>query len=154
MSDSPEIIDFLNEALTAELAAINHYFIQAKMCEDWGWTQLAEKFRDESKDEMRDAEVLIDRIMDLNGSPDLQRTDDVPIGRTVEEMLELDHEMEVAALSRYQRGIELCLNKGDAESGETLKTIASSEQEHLDWIKAQQLEISREGIEAYLKKKT
>jgi bacterioferritin len=102
---SPEIIEFLNEALTAELTAINQYFAHAKLCENWGWMVLAKKYREESIEEMMDAEKLMERILMLDGMPNLQRLGSVRVGETVEEQLQVDGELEVAAIERYRRGV-------------------------------------------------
>ena len=97
----PEIIDFLNEVLTAELTAINQYFIHAKMNDNWGYERLAKKFWDESIDEMKDADKIIERILYLDGIPNLQRYGTVAVGETVPEQLELDRQTEVAAVERW-----------------------------------------------------
>ena len=105
MEGSPEVIEFLNEALTAELTAINQYFAHSKLCENWGWHRLAAKYREESFEEMRDAEKLIDRIILLDGMPNLQRLGSVRVGETVPEQFEVDRDLEVAAIERYRRGV-------------------------------------------------
>lgn len=150
MQGSPEVIEFLNEALTAELTAINHYFVQGKLCEDWGWSKLASKYREESMDEMRDAETLMDRIILMDGMPNLQRLGSVTIGENVEEMLQLDHDLEAAAVEMYRRGVKLCFELGDPGSREILEHIVLAEEEHLDWIETQQSMIRDIGIEKYL----
>ncbi|MFQ5558077.1 MAG: bacterioferritin [Acidimicrobiales bacterium] len=99
MDGSSAIIEFLNEALTAELTAINQYFAHSKLCESWGWTRLAEKFRHEALDEMRDAEKIIERILVLEGMPNLQRLGSVQVGETVPEQLGLDRSLEEAAVA-------------------------------------------------------
>lgn len=150
MQGSANVIEFLNEALTAELTAINHYFIQGKLCDDWGWSKLASKYREESMDEMRDAETLIDRIILLDGIPNLQRLGPVGVGESVEEMLSLDNSLETAAVDMYRRGVQLCLDEGDPGSREILEHIVIAEEEHLDWVETQQHVISTIGIEKYL----
>ena len=107
MQGSPEIIEFLNDALTAELTAINQYFAHSKLCENWGWHRLAEKYREESIGEMRDAEKLIDRILLLEGLPNVQRLGSVRVGETVPEQLEVDLALEAEAIDRYRAGIAL-----------------------------------------------
>lgn len=150
MQGSPEIVGLLNEILTAELTAINQYFVHSKLCENWGWKRLAEKYREESIDEMRDAEKLMDRILLLEGLPNLQRLGTVMVGETVPEQLELDLASEVAAVDRYRRGIELTLEHGDAGTRELLEHLLVGEEEHLDWIETQQRVIGDIGIERYL----
>ena len=103
MQGDAEIIEVLNEILTAELTAINQYFIHAKMREDWGFVKIAEKARDESIDEMKDAEKVIDRILYLDGVPNLQRYDPVLVGETVPEQYRLELETETRAIERYNR---------------------------------------------------
>lgn len=144
------MIEFLNEALTAEITAINQYFAQAKLCENWGWTRLAKKFRDESIDEMHDAEKLIDRILLLEGLPNLQRLGKVMVGETVPEQLELSLVLEADAVARYRRGVALTLEHGDAGSRELLEHLLVGEEEHLDWIETQQRVIDDIGVERYL----
>ena len=112
MQGDPEVIEILNEVLTAELTAINQYFIHAKMCDNWGFERLAED-RDESIDEMKDADELIERILYLEGVPNMQRYNPVRVGETVPEQLQLDLEVEEAAVERYNRAIELAVAKGD-----------------------------------------
>jgi bacterioferritin len=150
MQGDPEIIEFLNEALTAELTAINQYFIHAKMNENWGYERLAKKIYDESLDEMRDAEKLIERILYLEGGPNLQRLGPVGVGETVPEQFELDLATEVAAVERYNRGIELAVAKGDNGTRELLEDLLTHEEEHLDWIETQQRVIAEIGLEHYL----
>ena len=150
MQGSPEIIGLLNEILTAELTAINQYFVHSKLCENWGWKRLAEKYREESIDEMRDAEKLMDRILLLEGLPNLQRLGTVMVGETVPEQLELDLALEVAAVDRYRQGIQMTLEVGDAGTRELLEHLLEGEEEHLDWIETQQRVIADIGIERYL----
>jgi bacterioferritin len=150
MRGSPAVIDFLNEALSAELAAINQYFAHAKLCENWGWSKLAAKYREESIEEMHDAEKLIDRILLLDGLPNLQRLGSVRVGETVPEQLELDRALEEEAVARYRRGIVLTLEHGDPGSREVLEHLVVGEEDHLDWIEIQQRVIGDIGIERYL----
>ncbi len=146
---SPEIIDFLNDALTAELTAINQYFVHSKLCENWGWKRLAEKYREESIEEMRDAEHLMDRIIMLDGMPNMQRLGGVRIGETVREQLDVDRELEVAAIERYRQGVALALEHGDPGTRELLERLVLGEEGHLDWIDTQLSMIDDIGIELY-----
>ncbi len=150
MQGDPEIIEFLNEALTAELTAINQYFIHAKMNENWGFERLAHKFYEESIDEMKDAEKIIDRILYLEGVPNLQRYNTVSVGETVPEQLELDRQTEVAAVERYNRGIELAVSKRDNGTRELLEDRLTDEESHLDWIETQLSVIDDIGVQNYL----
>ena len=150
MQGSPEIIDFLNEALAAEVTAINQYFVNSKVCEDWGWTRLAAKMREESIEEMHDAEKLMDRILYLEGMPRLESLASVRAGKTVEEQMENDRQLEVAAIDRYRRGVLLAEDQGDIGTRELLEHLLVGEEEHLDWIETQQTMIAAIGIEKYL----
>ncbi len=149
MQGDPEVIEFLNEALTAELTAINQYFAHSKLCEDWGYQRMAATLRSESFDEMRDAEKLMDRILLLDGMPNLQRLGSVSVGESVAEQLTLDRDLEAAAIERYRRGIALCHEKGDPGTRELLEQLVVGEEEHLDWIETQQSLIDDIGIELY-----
>ena len=149
MQGDPEIIEFLNEALTAELTAINQYFAHAKLCENWGYERLGKHYREESIEEMRDAEKLMDRILLLDGMPNLQRLGTVRVGETVDEQLALDKEVEEAAIERYRRGVVLCLEKADAGTREVLEHLLLGEEEHLDWIETQQSRIADIGLPRY-----
>jgi bacterioferritin len=150
MQGEPEIIEFLNEALTAELTAVNQYFIHSKLCSNWGWERLADRSREESIEEMKDAERLIERIIVLDGLPNLQRLGTVGVGETVPEQFDLDAELERAAIERYRRGIQLCLDRGDAGTRELLEHLLVGEEEHLDWIETQQSAMRDVGLELYL----
>ncbi len=150
MQGSSEIIQALNEMLTAELTAINQYFAHSKLCENWGWKGLAAKYREESIDEMRDAERLMDRILLLEGMPNLQRLGNVMVGETVPEQFDLDLALEVAAVDRYRQGIKLALEQGDAGTRELLEHLLEGEEQHLDWIETQQRIVADIGIERYL----
>jgi len=146
----PEIIEFLNEALTAELTAINQYFIHAKMCENWGFTRLAKKNYDESIDEMKDAEKVIERILYLDGVPNLQRLNSVLVGETVPEQHRLDLDLERAAIERYNRGVALARQKGDNGTAELLEDLLVGEEHHADWLESQLFVIEQVGVENYL----
>jgi bacterioferritin len=146
----PEIIEFLNEALTAELTAINQYFIHAKMCENWGFERLAKKNYDESIDEMKDAEKVIERILYLDGVPNLQRLNSVLVGESVPEQHRLDLDLERAAIERYNRGVELARSKGDNGTAELLEDLLVGEEHHADWLESQLHVIDQIGVENYL----
>ncbi|MBP6135546.1 MULTISPECIES: bacterioferritin [Candidatus Neomicrothrix] len=150
MKGSPQIIEFLNEALTAELTAINQYFAHAKLCESWGWHRLAGKYREESIEEMRDAEKLMDRILLLDGMPNMQRLGSVRVGETPLEQFELDKALEEAAVAMYRRGSALASAEGDPGTRELLDDLVVGEEEHLDWIETQLHAIGDIGIERYL----
>jgi bacterioferritin len=148
MRGNDAVIQFLNEVLTAELTAINQYFIDAKMMANWGYTRLADHVRADSIEEMGDAEKLIDRILYLEGVPNLQRLGSVRVGETVVEKLTLALQLETEAIERLNRGIALCTEAGDHGSREVAETILAGEEEHADWLETQ-LELIRQVGEAH-----
>jgi bacterioferritin len=150
MQGDPEVIEFLNEQLTAELTAINQYFLHAKMQENFGWTKLAAYTRAESFDEMRHAEVLTDRILFLDGLPNYQRLFHVRVGQTVTEMFRADREIEVAAIDRLRRGIELMRAKGDITSAKLFESILKDEEHHIDYLDTQLDLVEKLGEPLYL----
>jgi bacterioferritin len=150
MQGSSAVIEILNEVLTAELTAINQYFIHARMCDNWGYDRLAEKLREESIDEMKDADAVIERILYLEGVPNMQRLGSVAVGQTVLEQLEVDLELEKAAIERYNRGVALCVAEGDNGTRDLFETQLRGEEEHLDWIESQLELIRQVGLENYL----
>jgi bacterioferritin len=146
----PQIIDLLNEVLTGELTAVNQYWLHGRMCENWGYQRLWKKLRHESIEEMQHADELTARILYLEGVPNLQRYGKLTIGETVEEQLALDLKLEHVALERLTRGVALCLEKGDHGSRSLLEKILVAEEEHVDWIEAQQDQIKQMGLQNYL----
>ena len=150
MTGDPEIIDLLNDVLTGELTAINQYFVHAKMCSNWGYSKLGDHIRDESIDEMKHAEQLVDRVLYFDGYPNLQRLAPLRVGETVEEQFASDVQLEYAAVERLNQGVALCVAKGDNGTRELLAEILVSEEEHIDWLETQQETIRQIGIENYL----
>jgi bacterioferritin len=150
MRGDPEIIDVLNEILTAELTGINQYFIHAKMCENWGFSKLAEHNRQESIEEMKDADHVIERILDLGGMPNLQRLGSVRVGETVPEQIQLDLELELVAIERYNRAIALAVGKADNATRELLEEQLVDEEEHAAYLETQLELIRQVGLENYL----
>jgi bacterioferritin len=150
MQGDPEVIEFLNEQLTAELTAINQYFLHAKMQENFGWTKLASATRAESFDEMRHAELLTDRILLLDGLPNYQRLFHVRVGQTVTEMFRSDRQIEVEAIDRLRRGIELMRAKGDVTSANVFEGILADEEEHIDYLDTQLELVEKLGEALYL----
>ena len=148
MRGHDEVIELLNEVLTAELTAVNQYFLDAKMLSNWGYQRLGSRFRDESIDEMKDADELIERILFLEGMPNLQRLGTVQVGETAPEKLTLALELERDAIGRLNRGIALCLSRGDNGSRELLEDILEGEERHADWLESQ-LELIRQVGEAH-----
>ncbi len=150
MRGDADIIELLNDVLTAELTAINQYFIHAKMCDNWGYRRLAEHGRHESIDEMKHAETLIERILYFDGVPNMQRLFPVRVGETVPEQFQLDVELEYAAVERLNRGIATAVERGDNGTRELLAAILVAEEEHIDWLETQQETIRQVGVEQYL----
>ncbi len=150
MQGSPAVLEVLNDVLTAELTAINQYFVDAKMCANWGYEHLAEHIMADSIDEMKDADKLIERILYLDGIPNLQRLGTVMVGETVVEKLKLALDLEKAAIVRLQAGVELCERESDNGSRQLLEKILTGEEEHADWLETQ-LELVRQlGEPLYL----
>ncbi|MEU1386235.1 MULTISPECIES: bacterioferritin [unclassified Nonomuraea] len=137
MQGDKQIIELLNEQLTAELTAINQYFLHAKMQENWGYTKLAKHTRDESFEEMRHAERLTDRILFLEGLPNYQRLGTLHIGQTVEEQLKADLEVELAVVERLRPAIQLMREKGDITSARIFEDILEDEEEHIDYLETE-----------------
>jgi bacterioferritin len=150
MKGNREVIDLLNEVLAGELVAINQYFLHAKMCRNWGYLRIADKVRHESIDEMKHADELIERILYLDGLPNLQRLDKLNIGQTVKEQFKSDLDLEYRALKRLNDGIQLCRERGDNGSETLLTKILVSEEEHVDWLETQLRLIDELGEKAYL----
>ena len=144
------IVELLNEVLTGELTSINQYFVDAKMLANWGYERLASAFRDESIDEMKDADHLIERILYLDGMPNLQRLGPVRVGETAQEKLDLALDLERQAIERLNTGIALCVERADNGSRELLEGILHGEEEHADWLEAQLELISQVGEAHYL----
>ncbi len=150
MKGDQKVIDLLNEVLTNELTAVNQYFLHARICENWGYERLYKKLRDESMDEMKDADQLVERILYLEGLPNMQRLGKVDVGENVPEMLRLDLEVERNAIGVLNRGIELCRKVSDNGSAELLEDILEGEEEHANWLEAQLTAIQQVGVENYL----
>lgn len=150
MQAHPEIIDLLNDVLTAELTAVNQYFGHAKMQANWGYERLAERSRDESMDEMRHAERVIERILYLEGLPNLQRLGPVRLGEDPVEQLRLDLDLEKAAVERFNHGIALAVEQHDNGTRELLEDMLTTEEEHVDWIETQLDLVDKLGQQLYL----
>jgi bacterioferritin len=137
MQGDQRAIEFLNEQLTAELTAINQYFLHAKMQQNFGWVKLAKYTRHESIDEMRHAERITDRILFLEGLPNYQRLLALRIGHTVTEMFEADLAVEVEAVDRLRRGIDYLRGVGDVTSANIFEDILADEEKHIDYLETQ-----------------
>jgi bacterioferritin len=150
MKGHDQVVTLLNDILTAELTAINQYFIHARMCENWGYRRLWKKLREESIGEMRHADRLIERVLYLDGVPNVQRLGKVNVGQTVPEQLRLDLELERVAVSALNAGVETCRALGDNGSRDLLEDILKAEEDHIDWIEAQLELIRQVGEPHYL----
>ncbi len=150
MKGNDEVLTLLNLLLTNELTAINQYFLHAKMCENWGFQRLAAKVRDESIDEMRHADMVISRILFLEGVPNLQRLNKIHVGETVKEQFEADLQLEYAAIAFLNQGIAKTRDIGDNASEDLFTRILVSEEEHTDWPETQLELIRQVGEQNYL----
>ena len=154
MQGDEQVLEFLNEQLSAELTAINQYFLHAKMQENWGFSELAKHTRAESIDEMRHADVLTDRILFLEGLPNYQKLFALRIGENVKEMFESDMKVEVEAVDRLRRGIEYMRSVGDVTSAKLFEDILTDEEHHIDYLETQLQLIERLGEALYLQNVT
>jgi bacterioferritin len=145
-----QVIELLNEVLTNELTAVNQYFLHARMQQNWGFSKLGSHTYDESIDEMKHADQLIERILFLEGHPNVQRLDPVRIGETVPEQFAADMAVEVHAVEALRRGIVLCQDKGDTVTRLLLESILSSEEEHIDYLETQLALLEQLGEAHYL----
>lgn len=150
MQGKPEVIEVLNRALTIELTAINQYFCQAKMCEDWGLVHLYRKHYEESMGEMKHAEKIIERILFLEGNPEIGRYDTIRVGTNVQEQFENDLQLEMSGVSHYNEAVKVCGDLGDNGTREILEPILLESEEHVDWLETQLGLIKLMGIENYL----
>ncbi|MET8332425.1 bacterioferritin [Streptosporangium canum] len=150
MQGDKKIIELLNEQLTAELTAINQYFLHAKMQENWGYTRLAKYTREESFDEMRHAEKLTDRILFLEGLPNYQKLGILHIGQTVQEQLRADLDVELEVVTRLRPAIILMREKGDATSARIFEEILEDEEHHIDYLETELGLIESLGEQLYL----
>jgi bacterioferritin len=145
-----QVIQLLNDVLTAELTAINQYWIHARMCENWGYARLWEKVRAESLGEMKHADRLVERILYLEGVPNLQKLGKVNVGQTVKEQFRLDLEVEKTAIKALNAGIEIARSLGDNGTRDLLESILEGEEEHANWLEAQLTLIDQVGEANYL----
>jgi bacterioferritin len=150
MRGDDQVLELLNDVLTAELTAINQYFLDAKMFDNWGYARLGSRFRSESIGEMKDADVLIERILYFDGHPNVQRLGTVQIGETAAEKLNLALNLERDAITRLNGGIALCVSKGDNGTRELLEEILEGEEDHADWLETQLTLVHELGETHYL----
>ena len=150
MKGSPKVIAQLNEALKEELTAINQYFLHAEMCENWHYDKLAQRVRKESIDEMKHAEALIERILFLDGTPNMTELMKLTVGSTVKDQLEGDLALELTGVAMYNKAIRIARDEGDNASRELFERILKEEEQHVDWLEAQLHQIKELGYERYL----
>ncbi len=150
MKENDQIIEALNAVLTAELTAINQYFVHHKMCENWGYQKLSKKKYEEALEEMKDADKVIERILYLDGVPNLQRLSPVRVGEDPVEQHKLDLAVETEAIERLNEVIALCREKGDNGTRELFEEILKGEEESADWLEAQLHIVDEIGKERYL----
>jgi bacterioferritin len=150
MKGSPDVIKVLNEVLRKELTGINQYFIHSQMCKNWGYEVLAGVAWKESIEEMKHADEIIERILFLEGIPNLSAYDKINVGTSVQQQLGNDLGLEEGALTVLRNGIKTCLDANDNASRELLEHILVDEEEHVDWIETQLHQIKEVGAENYL----
>ncbi len=150
MKGDPKILTMLNEALKAELTAINQYFLHAEMCENWGYSKLAGLIRKESIEEMGHAEKLIERILYLDGAPNMTELSKISVGTNVEKQMRNDLQLEYDAVKRLNQFVPAARDLKDEGSRDLLEDILEDEEEHIDWLEAQLHAIGEVGLQNYL----
>lgn len=151
MKGNEQVIAYLQEVLTAELTAINQYFLHARMCKNWGYLRLAHETYEESIEEMKQADKLIERMLYLDAAPDITNLRPLRIGKDVRAQLENDLAFEMETIPLINRAIEVCVAQGDNGSRELLEKILLAEEEHVDFLEAQLHMIKEMGYERYLR---
>jgi bacterioferritin len=150
MQGNPKVIAALNEALKEELTSISQYFLHAEMCENWHYEKLGSFIKKQSIDEMKHAESLIERILFLDGTPNLTELMRLSVGQSVKDQLQSDLQLEVNAVSMYNRLVKLAQEESDNMSRELFERLLKDEEEHVDWLEAQLHQIKEIGYERYL----
>ncbi len=153
MKGNPKVIKELNDALREELTAINQYFLHAEMCENWGYKKLADYIKKQSIDEMKHAEVLIERVLFLDGTPSMDPLK-LTVGGTVLHMIESDLALELGAVKQYNAAVQIATQEKDNGSRDLLVQLLKDEEEHVDWLEAQLHQIKEVGYERYLSLQT
>ena len=154
MKSDSTVIKHLNKALGNELIAINQYFLHSRMYKDWGMTKLGDHEFEESVDEMKHADEIIERILFLEGLPNLQELGKLRIGENVQEMLQCDLDLELDAIPDLRAAIAYCENHKDYVSRDLFDSILTSEEEHVDWLETQLGLIEKMGVENYVQSQT
>jgi bacterioferritin len=150
MQGDPKVIEQLNSALKEELQAINQYFLHAEMCENWGYERLSEYIKKQSIGEMKHAEALIERILFLDGTPNMTEPITLTIGRNVREQVKSDLDLEIHAVKMYNNAVNIAREASDNASRELFERLVKDEEEHVDWLEAQMHMIEEIGYERYL----
>jgi bacterioferritin len=150
MKGNPKVIAVLNEALKEELVAISQYFLHAEMCENWHYSKLGDFIKKQSIDEMKHAEALIERILFLDGTPNMSEALSLKIGQTVKDQLASDYSLEIGAVEMYNRAVQTAREEGDNASRELFERLLKDEEQHVDWLEAQLHQIKELGYERYL----
>lgn len=149
MKGSLKVLDELNKALREELTAINQYFLHAEMCENWGYDRLSEYIKKQSIGEMKHAEALMERILFLDGTPNMQPLQ-LTIGKNVKDMIQGDLDLEVNAVKMYNAAIQIAVAEKDNGSRDLFVVLLKDEEQHVDWLEAQMHQIKELGYERYL----
>ncbi|HZN02953.1 MAG TPA: bacterioferritin [Candidatus Polarisedimenticolia bacterium] len=150
MKGDPKVLTLLNQVLRKELTGINQYFLHARMCANWGYHVLAKRLRTESIDEMKHADLVMERLLFLDGTPNMAEIDRLFIGKNVRDQLKSDLGLEMAAIEVLRPGIDLCVKVSDHATRELLEHILEEEEHHVDWLEAQLHQIEEMGYENYL----
>ena len=150
MKGNDQVIDALNRALTIELTAINQYFIQSKMCKNWGFLKLAKKHYEESIGEMKHADKIIERVLFLDGVPEIARYDVIRVGADVKEQFEADLKLETSGVAAYNELVNLCIQVKDNGTHKLALEILHDSEEHVDWLETQLNVVATIGVEKYL----
>ena len=150
MQAKPGVVDRLNAMLTIELTAINQYFVQAEVCRNWGYERLYERFHHSSLEEMKDTQAIVAHILYLEGVPNMQRMEQVMVGETVLEHLQLNLELEHRAVETLREAISHCRDVEDYTTRKMFEDMIASEETHIDWIENQLEAIRQVGLELYL----
>ena len=150
MQGNPKVIAELNAALKEELTAISQYFLHAEMCENWKYSKLGDFIKKQSIDEMKHAEVLIERILFLDGIPTMTEAIQLNVGQNVREQLQADLKLEIGAVAQYNNAVKIARDEGDNASRELFERLLKDEEKHVDWLEAQVYQIKEIGYERYL----
>jgi len=150
MKGNEKVIEILNSLLADELTAVSQYMVHSEMCDNWGYARLHKAVEGRAKDEMRHAEMLIGRILFLEGKATVSKINPMHIGNTVEDQLGHDHEAEAGAVANYNAAIQKAGELGDNGTRDLLTTILNDEEAHIDWLEAQKDQIAQMGIQLYL----